>query len=274
MITHIKKPLLRVISLTAKVKEKLHILHGVSFELQTQEICGLVGRSGCGKSTVAQSIIGLYDKEKIELEGKIFFKDIELLSISENAYRLLRGSSISMVFQDALSSLNPLQRIGTQIQEVMLTHNLCTKKQAQKKTIQLLNDVKLSDAENIIFAYPHELSGGMRQRVCLAMSLAEKPDLIIMDEATTSLDVTVQAHIINLIIELHKKYGFSLLFISHDLGVISKLCKTVLVMDQGRIVESGPIEKVFTHPSNKVTKELINEITFLRGKQQYESSTY
>jgi ABC-type dipeptide/oligopeptide/nickel transport system ATPase component len=223
----------------------------ISFDILEGEILALVGESGSGKSLTAMSIMGLQPSESV-LEGEIFFKKQKIQN--EKEFRKLRGKSITLIPQDPMSALNPVYKIGSQILEAIEVHQAKMPKAEMKaKCLKILAEVGISDPERVFASYPHELSGGMRQRVMIAMALINDPDLIIADEATTALDVTVQA----IILELLKKLGKTLLFISHDLGVVAEIADRVLVMKAGQIVESGDVYKIFEEAKENYTKELL-----------------
>lgn len=236
-------------------------VRGVSFSVAKGETVGIVGESGSGKSVTSLSILRvLQDNGKI-VEGKIDFKGQNLVEFSKSQMRTVRGRQISMIFQDPMSSLNPLMTVGAQISEAIIEHNKnLTRHQAMEKALELLTMVKIPDPQSRIKAYPHELSGGMRQRVMTAIALSCKPELIIADEPTTALDVTIQDQIIMLLKELQKEVNMSIMFITHDLGVVAELCDRVIVMYGGLIMEEGTTEELFYSPKHPYTLGLLSSI--------------
>ena len=238
-------------------KDKNQMVHGIDFDIQENEIVGIVGESGSGKSISSLAILGLLDKKSTQLEGSISFEEKNLISLAERDFRKLRGSKISMIFQEPMSSLNPSITCGKQVLEILLQHNITTKKEAKKEVIELFEKVKLPRAVEMYDQYPHQISGGQKQRVMIAMAIACKPKLLIADEPTTALDVTVQKNIISLLKELQLETGMSILFISHDLSLVSEICNRVVVMYQGNIVEQGNAKTLFENPKNNYTKALI-----------------
>lgn len=238
-------------------KEKNEMVHGINFEINENEIVGIVGESGSGKSISSLAILGLLDKKSTQLEGNILFEEKNLLTLKEKAFRKLRGSEISMIFQEPMSSLNPSLTCGVQVIEILQQHLNISKKEAKAEVIQLFEKVKLPRATAMFDLYPHQISGGQMQRVMIAMAIACKPKLLIADEPTTALDVTVQKNIITLLKELQQETGMSVLFISHDLSLVSEICDRVVVMYQGNIVEQGNGKVLFENPKNNYTKALI-----------------
>ncbi|MDR6662114.1 microcin C transport system ATP-binding protein [Tardiphaga robiniae] len=230
----------------------------VSFEIKRGECVALVGESGSGKSVSAMSILRLLPYPTASHpSGHIRFKGHELLSMSEREIRGIRGNDISIIFQEPMTSLNPLHTIGAQIGEILQLHNGIRGNKARERTLELLTQVGIPDPETRLASYPHQLSGGQRQRVMIAMALANEPDLLIADEPTTALDVTVQAQILALLADIRQRLGMSLLFITHDLGIVRRIADTVCVMNNGKIVEQGPVEQVFTSPQHAYTKALL-----------------
>jgi len=238
-------------------KQKNTVVDTISFSLKKQQILGIVGESGSGKSVTALSILGLLPKNA-KVTGEIFFDTENLNAISEKKFQKIRGNKISMIFQEPMSSLNPSLTCGFQVLEILLQHKKISKKQAKNKVIELFNKVKLPRAKIIFNQYPHQLSGGQKQRVMIAMAIACKPQILIADEPTTALDVTVQKEIIELLKDLQKETKMSIVFITHDLALVSEIADTVLVMYQGKIVEQGSVTQVFKHPTHNYTKALIN----------------
>ena len=249
----------------------MNAVEGVSFHVDRGEILGLVGESGCGKSVTSQSILRLYDERReVSYRGKILFEGRDLLSVSEKEMRGIRGGEIAMVFQDSLSSLNPVLTCGDQIMESMRIHQHLPRRQAREKAVELLRLVGIPGAEKRIDQYPHELSGGMRQRVMIACALSCRPKLLIADEPTTALDVTIQAQIMDLIVELNKKLDMAVLLITHDLSVVAETCSRVAVMYLGQIVEEGPVCDLFEHPRHPYTRGLLKSIPTVRGGKREE----
>jgi len=230
----------------------------ISFDIGKGETLALVGESGSGKSVTALSILKLLPYPSAwHPSGAIRFKDQELLSLSERHMRRVRGDDITIIFQEPMTSLNPLHTIEKQIGEILLLHRGLTGAAARARTLEVLGQVGIPDPQSRLKAYPHQLSGGQRQRVMIAMALANEPDLLIADEPTTALDVTVQAQIIALLRDIQQRLGMSLLFITHDLGIVRKIAQKVCVMKEGRIVEQGEVERVFTAPAHPYTRALL-----------------
>jgi oligopeptide/dipeptide ABC transporter ATP-binding protein len=236
-----------------------HVARGVDLTIYPGEIVGLVGESGSGKSITAKSIMRLNDEGALVYRGDVILDGEELLTLPEKKMRSVRGAKVSMIFQDPMSALDPLQRVGKQIEEVYLLHGF-TRKEAAEKTLKILSDVGIHPAKERSRAYPFELSGGQLQRIIIAIALSAGSKLLIADEPTTALDVTVQAQILDLIADLKQEYGLSVLLITHDFGIIAQMCSRVSVMYAGRIVESGDIGDVFTGPRHPYTKDLIASI--------------
>ncbi len=248
-------------------------LHGVSFDIKKGETLGVVGESGCGKSMTALSIMQLVPNPPGRIvSGEISFKGEDLLSKSKKEMRDMRGSKIAMIFQEPMTSLNPVMTIGKQIEETIRIHEQLPKAEARKKAIEMLKLVRIPEAEQRYREYPHQLSGGMRQRVMIAIALACQPDLLICDEPTTALDVTVQAQILKLIAQLQKKNGMSVMLITHDLGVISQVADRIVIMYAGKIVEYGTRKSIFQNPLHPYTEALLKAVPKLNdeeGKQLY-----
>ena len=253
--------LLEVNELSVAFKQGQHetlAVDRVSFEIKKGETVALVGESGSGKSVTALSVLKLLPYPSARHPtGTIHFKGQHLLHLPEAEIRHVRGNDITIIFQEPMTSLNPLHTIEKQIGEILLLHSGLTGQAARERTIELLSQVGIPDPEMRLKSYPHQLSGGQRQRVMIAMALANEPDLLIADEPTTALDVTVQAQILNLLKELQRRLGMTMLFITHDLGIVRKLADTVCVMKQGKIVEQGPVERVFTAPQHAYTRALL-----------------
>ncbi|WP_217588160.1 ABC transporter ATP-binding protein [Lentibacillus saliphilus] len=235
-------------------------LNHISFSVSQNEVVGIVGESGCGKSLTARTIMGILPDNAMLSQGSIMFDDTDLARLDEQEWQAIRGRRISMIFQEPMTSLNPLLTIGRQIEEVLKKHTKKTKRDMKAKTISVMNSVGLPRAEALYKSYPHHLSGGMRQRVVIAMALIGEPDLIIADEPTTALDVTIQAQILDLFKSLKATRNMSMVFISHDWGVIRSVCDRVIVMYAGRIVEEGTVEALLQNPQHPYTKALIQSI--------------
>ena len=235
------------------------VVKGVNFSLRKGETLGLVGESGSGKSVSALAIMGLSDKKhaKITSGSIVFNSSVDLLQLEEKEMRKYRGSKIAMIFQEPMTSLNPVKRCGKQVMEMILQHRKCSKAQAQKQTKQLFEEVLLPDVDKAFNSYPHELSGGQKQRVMIAMAVACKPDVLIADEPTTALDVSVQKAVLELIKSIQQKYGMGVLFISHDLGIVHSIADSIAVIYKGEIVEQGDKDKVFNSPVHPYTKGLL-----------------
>ena len=237
--------------------KKNTVVQQVSFELQPAKILGIVGESGSGKSVTSLAILGLLDKNA-DVEGTILFNETDLSKISDKQFQKIRGNQISMIFQEPMSSLNPSLTCGYQVLEILKQHKSISKSEAKKTVIELFQKVKLPRAEQIFDQYPHQISGGQKQRVMIAMAIACKPQILIADEPTTALDVTVQKEIIELLKELQQETQMSIIFITHDLALVSEIADDVLVMYQGEIVEQGAVNQVFKSPKHNYTKALIN----------------
>ena len=233
---------------------------GVSFDLHAGETLGIVGESGCGKSVTALSILRLIQEPGRITSGQILFRGSDIVTMEEEEVREIRGKDIAMIFQDPLSSLNPVLRVGYQIEEAMEAHSKVPSKVARGRTVQLLKEVRIPAAESRVDDYPHQFSGGMRQRAMIAMGLANKPSILIADEPTTALDVTVQAQILELLRDLNQSTKTAIILITHNMGVVAGLCTRVIVMYAGRIVEEGPVDQIFKHPQHPYTWSLLQSI--------------
>ena len=229
----------------------------VSFEIRSGETLGLVGESGSGKSVTALSILRLVQPPGRIAGGQIRFKGRDLLTLSESEMRRVRGAEISLIFQEPMTALNPVFTIGDQIGEALLVHGLTTRREARTRAIELLEAVRIPNAETRVRDYPHQLSGGMRQRVLIAIAIACKPSLVVADEPTTALDVTIQAEILDLLREMKHTLNLSLLLITHDLGVVAETADRVAIMYAGRIVEHGPVRSIFRSPQHPYTRGLL-----------------
>ncbi|MDR2534717.1 MAG: ABC transporter ATP-binding protein [Treponema sp.] len=264
-------PLLDVQGLSIGIqqgKRWLPAVDNISFQLYPGEILGIVGESGCGKTLTACSIQRLLPQGVQTTGGNILFNGIDITGLSQEELRRIRGNEIAMVFQEPMTSLNPLLTIGRQIGEPLELHGKKDKKLICSKVLEVMEKVGLQDPKKLAPAYPHQLSGGMRQRVMIAAAVICEPKLLIADEPTTALDVTIQAQILHLLKKINQELKTAILFISHDLGVISQLCDRVLVMYAGKLVEAGGVKAIFSHPQHEYTKSLIGSIPrkALKGK--------
>ncbi len=235
-------------------------VNGVSFNLEKGKVLGIVGESGSGKSVTAYSIMRILSDPGKVVGGSILFDGTDLAQLSKKQMREVRGSKISIIFQDPMTSLNPVYTIGNQIEEAIRLHTNRNKKEIKDRAIEMLTLVGVNEPARRVKQYPHELSGGMRQRVMIAMALACEPDILIADEPTTALDVTIQAQILELMQELQKKMGMAIIMITHDLGVIADMCDEIIVMYGGRICERGNAEDIFYNPKHEYTKGLLHSI--------------
>ena len=249
----------------------IRAVDGVSLTIEEGKTLGVVGESGSGKSQTALSILKLFEKNQKIYEGEVFFEGEKISELSTQEMYKLRGNKISMIFQEPMTSLNPVFTVGRQISEVLLLHQGMTGKEAKKRAIEMLEAVKIPNADRMVNQYPHQLSGGMRQRVMIAMALACNPKLLIADEPTTALDVTIQAQILRLMNELKEEFNTAIMFITHDLGVINQMADTVAVMYCGQVVEIAPVDYIFksvTNYSHPYTEALLQSIPLLSGKQE------
>lgn len=252
----------------------LRAVDGVSFSVPKGKTVGIVGESGCGKSVTAMSIVDLLPKPMGQVkEGEVLFKGRDLRKVDHSEYYKIRGGQISVIFQEPMTALNPVHKIGRQISEVLMLHTKMTKKEAWEESVKVLKSVGIPAPERRVNEYPHQLSGGMRQRVVIAIALACKPDLVIADEPTTALDVTVQAEILDLINTLQKEMGMSVIMITHDMGVIAETCDEVVVMYAGRVVERGPVRTIFKSPQHAYTKALLASIPSMETERKSELVT-
>ena len=242
-------------------------LNDVSIHLNDGEVLGIVGESGSGKSVTAYSLMGLTAYPGKLVGGTIDFNGHRINDLSEKEFRKIRGNEVSIIFQDPMTSLNPVYTIGNQIMEVILLHTDKNKEQARARAKELLELVGINEPEKRLKQYPHELSGGMRQRVMIAIALACEPKLLIADEPTTALDVTIQAQILELMMELKEKLGMAIIMITHDLGVVASMCDRIAVMYAGRIVEYGTTDDIFYNPKHEYTKGLLKSIPRLDAKE-------
>ena len=243
---------------------------GVSFEVHEGETLGIVGESGCGKTVTSLSILGLLPQPpaKIMEGSSIRFRDEELVGAATRRMRALRGNEISMIFQEPMSSLNPVYSVGDQIAEVVRLHRGLDRASARAEAVRLLTEVGISEADQRVDEYPHQLSGGMRQRVMIAMALSCEPSLLIADEPTTALDVTIQAQILELLADLRGRHGMAVLLITHDLGVVAEVCDRVAVMYAGQIVETGAVDEIFAEPSHPYTRGLLDSLPSVENPGQ------
>jgi len=235
-------------------------VNGLSFSLDHGKVLGIVGESGSGKSVTAYSVLQILTNPGVIAGGSVKFDGQELVGASDETLRKIRGNRISIIFQDPMTSLTPTFTVGNQLMEAILLHTNRDKKQAYDRAIEMLNLVGINDAERRFKQYPFELSGGMRQRVMIAMALACEPDILIADEPTTALDVTIQAQIIDLMQELQKKMGMAIIMITHDMGVIAQMCDEVIVMYGGKACERGTADEIFYNPKHEYTKGLLRSI--------------
>src|SRR5690625_5152183 len=241
----------------------------VSFNVKEGEVVGIVGESGCGKSVTSLSIMGLVPQPPGKIVGgKINLYDKNLLNLSERQMRKVRGKEIAMIFQESTTSLNQHFTIGSQMNEAVLIHEKNSKKEAEKKSIEMLKLVGLPRAEELMKEFPHQLSGGMRQRVMIAMALVCDPQVLIADEPTTALDVTTQAQILKLIKDLNTELNTAILLITHDLGVVAETCERVIVMYAGQVIEEAPVQELFNQPQHPYTKGLIQSVPDIRKKEE------
>ncbi|MCX5392977.1 ABC transporter ATP-binding protein [Streptomyces sp. NBC_00094] len=244
-------------------------VNGVNYSVNAGETLAVLGESGSGKSVTAQAIMGILDMPPGKIpQGEILFRGEDMLKMSEEERRKIRGRKIAMIFQDALSSLNPVLTVGYQLGEMYRVHHGMSKKDAKVKAIELMDKVKIPAAKARISDYPHQFSGGMRQRIMIAMALALEPDLIIADEPTTALDVTVQAQVMDLLAELQQEYNMGLILITHDLGVVADVADKIAVMYAGRIVEQAPVHELYGRPAHPYTRGLLDSIPRLDQKGQ------
>ncbi len=260
--------------------EREEVVKNVSFAVENGDILGIVGESGSGKTMTALTVAGLLKKHAVLDGGRVWLDDTDLLSLSEKEMRQIQGNEISMIFQEPMTALNPTMRIGKQVEEALLLHSrrsrrdrggrLCMERREQRElALKALEEVELDHPEQLYKKYPHELSGGMRQRVMIAAAIVCRPKLLIADEPTTALDVGTQESILQLLKKLNRKYGMSILFISHNLRVVNTLCRRVLVMKDGQVVEEGDCAEIFENPQSEYTRELIAAIPARTKENRY-----
>lgn len=243
-------------------------VRGISFDVNEGEVLGIVGESGSGKSVTSLSIMGLLQYPGRVVDGEILLNGEDILTYSKNQMRKVRGKEIAMIFQDPMTSLNPVYTIGNQIMEMILEHEKMSRREARERAIEMLKLVGIPAAEKRIDSYPHEFSGGMRQRVMIALALSCNPKLLIADEPTTALDVTIQAQILNLIKKLNRQFGMTTMLITHDLGVVATVCDKVAVMYGGLIMEYGTADEIFYHPRHPYTMGLLGSIPHVDGGEK------
>jgi len=262
-------PLLQVEDLHVEFRQRsgvVNAVNGISYSLAEGQTLAILGESGSGKSVSAQAIMGILDVPPAVVSGAIRFEGRDMLTMSAEDQRQVRGPGISMIFQDALSSLNPVYSVGWQIGEMFRVHQGASRKEAKKKAVELMDRVRIPAAAKRVDDYPHQFSGGMRQRVMIAMAIALDPRILIADEPTTALDVTVQAQVMDLLKDLQRETGMGLILITHDLGVVNEVADDVAVMYAGRIVERGTVDDVFTDAGHPYTEGLMNSVPQLEAK--------
>lgn len=258
-----KKPLLEIRNLHTgfRFKDEFYdAVDGVSITLDNNEILAIVGESGCGKSTLATTIVGLHSPHNTRISGEVIYQGDNLVSYNEEQYNKVRGNDIGMIFQDPLSALNPLMTISKQIEETLVYHTKMSDAERKARALELLTQVGIPNPSRVAAQYPHELSGGMRQRVVIAIALACKPPIIIADEPTTALDVTIQAQILDLLKNLQAETHAGIILITHDLGVVAETADRVAVMYAGQFVEIAPVRELFTNPKHPYTRSLLRSI--------------
>ncbi|MER8039504.1 ABC transporter ATP-binding protein [Streptomyces hydrogenans] len=244
-------------------------VNGVNYSVDSGETLAVLGESGSGKSVTAQAIMGILDMPPGKISGgEILFQGQDLLKLKEEERRKVRGAKMAMIFQDALSSLNPVLSVGEQLGEMYVVHKGMSKKDARAQAVELMDRVRIPAAKERVGQYPHQFSGGMRQRIMIAMALALEPELIIADEPTTALDVTVQAQVMDLLAELQREYNMGLILITHDLGVVADVADNIAVMYAGRIVEKAPVHEIYKSPAHPYTRGLLDSIPRLDQKGQ------
>lgn len=246
---------------------EIPVVNSIDFHINPGEVLGIVGESGCGKSVTSLSIMGLVPSPAGKVEGEILFKGNNIANAPEAKMRKVRGNEIAMIFQEPMTSLNPVFTIGEQLVETLRIHRKWNKKQARQRAVEMLKLVGLGRADELIDEYPHQLSGGMRQRVMIAMAMICEPKLLIADEPTTALDVTIQAQILELMKKLNKETDTAIMMITHDLGVVAQMCERVIVMYAGKVVEEGKVQSVFQNPKHPYTIGLLQSIPDMRLKK-------
>ncbi|MGH2854630.1 MAG: ABC transporter ATP-binding protein [Solirubrobacteraceae bacterium] len=267
------EPLLRVEDLCVELPTEdgvVHAVDGISYEVHRGQTLGIVGESGSGKTVSALTLMGLTRRQGARISGRVVFEGVDLLTLPERGMRALRGNELAIVFQDPLLSLHPLHRVGAQLVEAIRAHREVSKRAARERAIELLELAGIPDPARRVDAYPHELSGGMRQRVLIAMALANEPKLLIADEPTSSLDVTVQAQILALLRRLQQELGMAILLVTHDLGVVAEMADEIAVMYAGRVVERGPAQQILASPQHPYTEELLRATPTLERPRERE----
>ncbi|MDD3369243.1 MAG: ABC transporter ATP-binding protein [Lachnospiraceae bacterium] len=258
-----KEHLLQVKNLNIIFGNQQHpqqVVYDLCLTMDPSEILGIVGESGSGKTQTALAIAGLLNRHLMDKSGEIMFQGTDLLSCSREKLRSFQGSDIGNIFQEPMTSLNPVKKIGWQVEESLRIHTKLTAKERKEKALSMLRMVELKEPERVYEQYPHELSGGMRQRVMIAAAMINEPKLLIADEPTTALDVTIQKQIIKLLLKINRENHTAILFISHDLSLVSRICSRVIVMQNGRIVEEGTADSIFEHPGEDYTRQLVAAI--------------
>ncbi len=250
-------------------KKDISIVNGVSFQLEKGKTLGIVGESGCGKSMTSLSLMGLLPSGVEWQNGEIYIDQKQIHKKLKKEWRKIRGKKISMIFQEPMSSLNPVYKVGSQIIEMIHSHEKISKKEAHERAVDMLRLVGIPRPDRVVNEYPHQLSGGMRQRVMIAMALACGPEILIADEPTTALDVTIQAQILELMKDIQEKLDMSIILITHDLGVVAEICEKVIVMYAGEIVEEANVLELFDHPLHPYTKGLLNSLPDIETEQEY-----
>ncbi|MEZ9470670.1 ABC transporter ATP-binding protein [Vibrio lentus] len=265
------QPLLKVSNLAVDFKNDkgtVRAIDEISFHVNPGETVAIVGESGCGKSVSSLAVMGLVPSPPGKIaSGSIQFKGKELVGLKEKEYRKVRGNDISMIFQEPMTALNPVLKIGTQMVDVIRLHSNLNKVNARQRAIEMLETVGIPSPETRIDEYPHQLSGGMRQRVMIAMALSCGPDLLLADEPTTALDVTIQAQVMEEMVRLQKEFNMAVVLVTHDLGVVAESCQRVIVMYCGQIIEQAPVEQIFASPKHPYTKGLLQSIPVVRDKK-------
>jgi len=257
------KDLLTITNLSTsfRIKDTYHAaVDDVSLSLKKNEVLAIVGESGCGKSTLATTIVGLHNEVNTKVSGDIFYNNQNLAQLNDQQFNNLRGNDIGFIFQDPLSALNPLMRINEQIEEGLIYHTKLSKQQRSERVLELLNQVGIANPKRVARQFPHQLSGGMRQRVMIAIALSCKPAILIADEPTTALDVTIQAQILDLLKTLQTETETGIILITHDLGVVAEMADRVVVMYAGEVVEEAPVQELFNNPRHPYTRSLLNSI--------------
>lgn len=251
--------------------DKLIPVDGVEIEIREKETVGIVGESGCGKSMTAMSVMGLLPGTAHIEDGQIMFRDTDLTKLSQKELRKITGDNISIIFQEPMTSLNPVVKVGKQVREAILLHEKISKKEAAQRVINVFRQVGIPEPERRYHAYPHQLSGGLRQRVMIGMAMVCNPDLLIADEPTTALDVTIEAQILHLMRQLQKEKGTSILMITHNLGVVAELCDRVYVMYAGKVVEESEVFELFRNPMHPYSIGLLGALPKIDSKQRLDS---